>query len=165
MRINSRKNCCIVGILPNILLSEKIMKESYSEKDTDELMELATSMWETDYESKKIKRKSNVLSKKIPVIALYRMVRQERRINESKRGFDKPFVNSSFTGVLGLSEGWNISVEDRKYLEKDLVLFASDKKTILILPENRAWWESTWFNAISFLVGIVGLLVGLISGT
>ncbi len=141
------------------------MKESYSEKDTAELMELAISMWETDYKSKIIKRKPNVLSRKIPVNALYRMVCQERRINKSKRPFDHPFVQSSFKGVLGLSEGWNISVEDRKYLEKDLVLFASNKKTILILPENRAWWETTWFNAISFLVGIIGLLVGLISVT
>ena len=141
------------------------MKESYSEKDTDELMDLATSMWETDYESKRIKRKPNVLPKKIPVIALYRMVRRERAINESKRPFDHPFVESDFKGVLGLSEGWNISVEDRKYLEKDLVLFASDKKTILVLPENRGWWESTWFNLLSISVGIIGLLVGLISVT
>jgi hypothetical protein len=141
------------------------MKETYSEKDTDELMDLTVSMWETDYESKRIKRKANVVPKKVPVIALYRMVRRERANDESKRPYDHPFVQSNFKGVLGLSEGWHISVEDRKYLEKDLVLFADDKKNILILPEDRAWWESTWFNLLSITVGIVGLTVGLISVT
>ena len=141
------------------------MKESYSKKDTDELMELTTSMWATDYELKRIKRKPNVLPKKVPVIALYRMVRNERANDESKRPFDHPFVPSNFKGVLGLNDGWHISVEDRKYLEKDLVLFADDKKTILILPENRKWWESTWFNLLSISVGIIGLVVGLFSAT
>ena len=146
-------------------LCEYPMKESYSDKDTDELMDLTKSIWETDYESKRIRRKLNVLPKKVPIIALYRMVRRERANDESRRPYDHPFRTSKFKGVLGLNGGWHISVEDRKYLEKDLVLFADDQETILILPENREWWESTWFNLLSISVGLIGLVVGLISVT
>lgn len=133
------------------------MKETYSINDKEDLTAIAKSMWETDYENKKIKRKPNVISKKIPVISLYRMVREERHLDESKRPFNFPFVSSEFKGVLGLSEGWHISAEDRKYLEKDLVLFDSDKKTILILPEKRSWWDSSWFNILAIVFGTVGV--------
>ena len=99
----------------------------------------------------------------MPVKAIYRMVKEDRRINESSRSFDIPFAPSNFTGVLGLAEGWHISVKDRKYQEKDMVLFAEDKKTILVLPENKRWWETTWFNLLSITVGIAGLIIGLVS--
>ncbi len=141
------------------------MKQSYSKKDLLELTELAKTLWEIDYATKTIKRKSNVLHKTVPVKAIYRMVKQDRFENKKSRCFDFPFTSSNFTGVLGLAEGWNISVKDRKYLEKDIVLFADDKKTILILPENRDWWESTWFNILSILIGILGVIFGLVSIT
>lgn len=137
------------------------MKQAYSEKDIIELVELAKTLWNIDYESKQIKRKPNVIGKTVPVKAIYRMVKKDRAENEKSRCFDFPFTNSNFTGVLGLAEGWNISVHDRKYLEKDMVLFADDKKTILILPENRDWWESTWFNLLSIFIGVIGLAVGI----
>ena len=139
------------------------MKQSYSDKDMLELVELAKTLWEIDYASKCIRRKPNVVGKTVPVKAIYRMIKTDRRENEESRKFDFPFTDSNFTGVLGLAEGWNISVADRKYLEKDMVLFADDKKTILILPENRRWWESTWFNLLSISLGIVGVVVGIVS--
>jgi len=139
------------------------MKQSYSEKDKLELTALANTLWDIDYESKTIKRKPNVVNKSVPVIAIYRMVRKDRAENEVSRRFDSPFTGSNFKGVLGLSEGWNISVDDRKYLEKDMVLFSDDKETILVLPENRGWWESSWFNFLSLLIGVVGLIIGVIS--
>jgi len=117
------------------------MKQTYSDEDLSELTELAKTLWKIEYSTKTIKRKPNVINKTVPVMAIYRMVREDRRMNEESRPYDFPFIGSNFTGVLGLAEGWNISVKDRKYLEKDIVLFADDKKTILILPENRDWWE------------------------
>jgi len=138
------------------------MKQSYSESDKIELTELAKTLWDIDYESKTIKRKVNVVNKSVPVIAIYRMVRKDRAENEASRRFNHPFTNSNFKGVLGLAEGWNISVKDRKYLEKDMVLFADDKETILVLPENRTWWESTWFNLLSLSIGFIGLIIGVI---
>jgi len=141
------------------------MRESYSKQDKEELVELAMSMWETDYENKKIRRKKNVLPTKVPVIALYFMVLRERRIDISKRNYSHPFVTSNFPKVLGLSEGWNISHKDRKYLEKDVILFAEDKKTILIQPDSRKWWESTWFNLLSLGVGLAGLVLAVFGFT
>ena len=140
------------------LLYEITMKESYSNKDLEELTELAKTLWEIDYLNKKIKRKPNVIGKTVPVKAIYRMVKQDMDLV-----LDFPFTQSSFTGVLGLAEGWNISVKDRKYLEKDTVLFADDKKTIIVLPENKKWWETTWFNLLSISLGIGGFLFGLVA--
>ena len=140
------------------LLYEITMKESYSNKDLEELTELAKTLWEIDYPSKTIKRKPNVIGKTVPVKAIYRMVKQDMDLV-----LDFPFTQSSFTGVLGLAEGWNISVKDRKYLEKDTVLFADDKKTIIVLPENKKWWETTWFNLLSISLGIGGFLFGLVA--
>lgn len=136
------------------------MRRSYSEKDLLELDEIAKTIWDIDYSAKRIKRKPNASSKTVPVKSLYRMVKKDRRENESSRCFDFPFTNSNFAGVLGLAENWHISVEDRQYLERDMVLFADDQKTILILPEDRKWWDSTWFTLFSISIGIAGLLVG-----
>jgi len=127
-----------------------------------ELTELAKTLWEIDYAQKIIRRKQNVINKTIPIKAIYRMVKEDRRKNEKSRPFDFPFTSSNFTGVLGLAEGWNISVKDRKYLEKDMVLFAEDSKTILILPENKSWWETTWFSLLSLSLGIAGVIVGIL---
>ena len=130
--------------------------------DTDEILELTDSLWDIDYSSKKIKRKPNVVSTKIPIISLYRLARRQRANDESKRKYDHPFTTSGFKGVLGLSEGWHISPKDRKYLEKDLVLFAEDQKTPLIVPENKRWWETSWFNVLSITLGIIGSIFGVI---
>ena len=71
--------------------------------------------------------------------------------------------NRNFARVLGLSEGWEIQVDDRRFIEKDMVLFASDGRTILLLPEPpRRWWETTWFNFTSLLLGILGLAFGFL---
>ncbi len=139
------------------------MKQSYSETDLLELVDLASTLWEIDYASKLIKRKRNVVDKLVPVKAIYRMVKKDMAKNEESQNYRFPFTDSNFTGVLGLAEGWSISVADRKYLEKDMVLFADDKKTILILPENRKWWESTWFHLLSISIGVIGVIVGTIS--
>jgi hypothetical protein len=76
--------------------------------------------------------------------------------------FHFPFSNNSFSQVLGMNEDWDISVEDRKFIEKDMVLFASDHRTILISTEIPVrWWETTWFNVASLLLGVLGLLFGI----
>lgn len=139
------------------------MKQSYSDRDLEELTELAKTLWEIDYPNKKIKRKPNVIGKKVPIRAIYRMVRKDRLENESSRRYHFPFTKSNFTGVLGLAKDWNISVNDRKYLEKDMVLFAEDQKTIIVLPENKRWWETSWFHLLSIAVGFTGSIIGFVS--
>lgn len=54
------------------------MKQAYSEKDILELVELAKTLWDIDYESKQIKRKPNVVGKTVPVKAIYRMVKKRQ---------------------------------------------------------------------------------------
>ena len=91
------------------------------------------------------------------------MVRIDRLENESSILYHFPFTKSNFKGVLGLAEGWKISVNDRKYLEKDIVLFADDQETIIVLPENKRWWETSWFQLLSIAVGFTGSVIGFVS--
>ena len=141
-----------------------MLTEGYSNSDLEHLTTKARTLWEYDLNStpKKIKRRANVISYSVPLRAIYRMVVEDWTKAEFNC-YHFPFSNSSFSRVLGLSEGWDIPVEDRKHIEKDMVLFASDGRTILILPEqNRRWWETTWFNVTSFALGVLGLLFGFI---
>lgn len=141
-----------------------MLTQSYSDIDLEHLTTKARTIWEYDLKStpQEIKRRANVIPDHVPLQAIYRMVVQDWAKAEFQR-YHFPFSNNSFARVLGLGEGWNIPVEDRKYIEKDMVLFASDGRTILILPEqDRRWWETTWFNITSLAVGVVGLLFGFI---
>ena len=151
---------------PVITYHIKMLNKSYSNQDLAELTELARTLWEFDVAKKKIKRRPNVIRKKVPVQAIYRMTKEAWLKDSNIRGSSSfPFVESNFTRVLGLAEGWNISIEDRKYLENDMVLFANDGKSVLISPVSKRWWETTWFNLTSIIIGIAGLIVGIISVT
>ena len=136
-----------------------MLNKSYSNQDLIELTDLARTLWELDVATKLIKRRPNVINKKVPIKAIYRMTKEAWRNNLS--GYSFPFVESNFTNVLGLAEDWNIPIKDRKYLENDMVLFASDQKSVLISPITKNWWETTWFNLISILIGIAGLIIGI----
>ena len=139
-----------------------MLTQSYSNTDLEQLTTKARSLWEYDFTStpKKIKRRANVIADDVPLQAIYRMVVEDWAKTEFNR-YDFPFSSNSFARVLGLGEGWDIPVEDRKFIEKDMVLFASDGRTILILPEKeRRWWETTWFNLTSWFFGAVGLIFG-----
>lgn len=141
-----------------------MLTSGYSESDLEQLTAKARTLWEYDLNSKpkRIKRRTNVISDHIPLQAIYRMVAQDWAKSEFNR-YSFPFSTSSFARVLGLGEGWDIQVADREFIEKDMVLFAADGRTILILPEqDRRWWETTWFNVVSLALGILGLLFGLI---
>ena len=141
-----------------------MLTQGYSNSDLEHLTTKARTLWEYDLNStpKKIKRRANVIADHVPLQAIYRMVVEDWAKSEFNC-YHFPFSNSSFARVLGLGEGWEIPVEDRKYIEKDMVLFASDGRTILILPEqNRRWWETTWFNVTSLALGVLGLLFGFI---
>lgn len=143
-----------------------MLNKSYSNQDLEELTDIARTLWEFDIAKKFIKRRPNVIHKKVPVQAIYRMTKEAWLKDTKLRGGARfPFVESNFSRVLGLAEGWNISVEDRKYLENDMVLFSNDGKSVLISPVNKKWWESTWFNLSSISIGIAGLIVGVISVT
>ena len=74
------------------------MKQTYSDEDLSELTELAKTLWKIEYSTKTIKRKPNVINKTVPVMAIYRMVREDRRMNEESRPYDFPFIGSNFTG-------------------------------------------------------------------
>jgi hypothetical protein len=140
-----------------------MLAHGYSNIDLEHLTTKARTLWEYDLTStpKKIKRRANVITDNVPLQAIYRMVVEDWAKLEFNC-YKFPFSNNSFSRVLGLSEGWDIPIADRKYIEKDMVLFASDERTILILPEqDRRWWETTWFNATSLVLGMLGLLFGL----
>ena len=137
-----------------------MLRKSYSNKDLLELTELAHSLWAVDTSTKTIRKRTNTISKKIPIQALYRMTKELWCRGENYQKFEFPFVNSNFSRVLGLAEGWSISVHDRKQLENDMILFANDRKTVLIAPVEKKWWETTWFNFLSVFVGVAGLIVG-----
>jgi hypothetical protein len=146
-----------------ILLGALMLNEGYSANDLESLTDKAQTMWEYDFEStpKRIKRRSNVVGDKLPLRAIYRMVVNDWTKSEYNC-FQFPFSNNSFSQVLGMNEDWDISVEDRKFIEKDMVLFASDHRTILISTEIPVrWWETTWFNVASLLLGVLGLLFGV----
>jgi len=140
-----------------------MLNESYSTADLESLTEKALTMWEYDFESmpKRIKRRSNVVGDKLPLRAIYRMAVNDWAKSEYNC-FHFPFSNNGFSQVLGMSDGWDISVDDRKFIEKDMVLFASDHRTILISTESPVrWWETTWFNAASLFIGVLGLTFGI----
>lgn len=141
-----------------------MLTQGYSNSDLEYLTTKARTLWEYDLNltPKKIKRRANVIADHVPLQAIYRMV-VEDWVKPEFNCYHFPFSSSSFSRVLGMGEGWDIPVEDRKYIEKDMVLFASDGYTILILPEqNHRWWETTWFNVTSLALGTLGLLFGLI---
>ena len=139
-----------------------MLKQSYSEKDLEELTETAKTMWEIDLNSKRIKRKKNVIDKKVPLQAIYRMTKEEWATNANAQKFRFPFINSNFHRILGFIEGWSISVEDRNFIEKDMYLFSDNGYTILIDVNIKRFWETTWFNILSISVGVVGLIFGII---
>lgn len=141
-----------------------MLTQGYSSNDLEHLTNKARTLWEFDFHStpKKIKRRANVVTDRVPLLAIYRMVVEDWAKAEFNC-YSFPFSNSSFSRVYGLSENWDIPIDDRKYIEKDMVLFGSDGRTILILPESkRRWWETTWFNLTSLALGLVGLLFGFI---
>ena len=143
-----------------------MLNKSYSNQDLAELTDTARTLWEFDVAKKLIKHRPNVIRKKVPVQAIYRMTKEAWLKDRSLMGSSSfPFVESNFSRVLGLAEGWNISVEDRKYLENDMVLFANDGKSVLISPVSKRWWETTWFNLTSIGIGFAGLIIGIISVT
>lgn len=139
-----------------------MLHQSYSEHDLKRLTLEARKSWGYDLDAspKTINRINGSSREKVPIQAIYRMVAEDWSKDQFNR-FHFPFANSNFARVLGLAEGWDIPVQDRKFLEKDFVLFASDGRTILVLPEKeRRWWESTWFNVTSIGIGLLGLLSG-----
>jgi hypothetical protein len=112
-----------------------MLTQGYSDADLEQLTSKARTLWEYDFHSspKKIKRRANVVSAQVPLQAIYRMVVEDW----SKAEFNCyhfPFSISSFARVFGLGERWDIPIDDRRYVEKDMVLFPSDGRTILILP-------------------------------
>ncbi len=140
-----------------------MLSADYTEEDLKRLTEEARTLWEYDFIStpKRIQRRKNVVSKKVPLRAIYRMAVDDWASSKF-HCYKFPFSNGGYTYIIGLAEGWEITAEDRKFIEKDMVLVASNRKTLLILPDlSRRWWESTWFNATSLLVGVLGLLFGL----
>ena len=140
-----------------------MLNEGYSATDLESLTDKALTMWEYDFEStpKRIKRRSNVVDDKLPLRAIYRMAVNDWTKSEYNC-FHFPFSNNSFSQVLGMNDGWDISVEDRKFIENDMVLFASDHRTILISTQSPGrWWETTWFNVASLFLGVFGLIFGI----
>ncbi len=137
-----------------------MLTEKYSNNDLVELTTLARTLWEYDTHTspKRIKRRQNVLPKNVPLQAICRMVKEDCLRNDELNKLIFPFVESNFHRVLGLSEGWVIGPEDRKFIEKDMVLFDSNGYDILILPVVSRWWESSWFNFLSISLGLVGLV-------
>ncbi|AXS80950.1 hypothetical protein [Dechloromonas sp. HYN0024] len=141
-----------------------MLNQSYSNTDLENLTAKARTLWEYDFNStpKKIKHRANAVADSVPLRAIYRMVVEDWTKAEFNC-YHIPFSDGSFSLVLGLREGWDIPVEDRRFIENDMVLFAPDGRTILILPEmDRRWWETTWFNLTSWTFGALGLLFGLI---
>lgn len=135
-----------------------MFKKGYSNHDLLVLTEKARTLWEYDFSTtpKKIKRRRNVVKDSVPLQAIYRMVVEDWASGEFIR-LEFPFVTSNFAKVLGMSEKWDIPFEDRKFIEKDFVLFASDGKTILIAPNAaKRWWETARFNIIQLFFAIVG---------
>ena len=142
-----------------------MLHAKYSDTDLQSLTDKARTLWEYDFGSspKKIKRRQNVIEDKVPLRTIYRMVVHDWHESD-KNCYHFPFSSNSFSGVLGMNEGWDIPVVDRKYIERDMVLFASDHRTILISTEDpKRWWESTWFNILSLFIGVLGLLSGVLS--
>ena len=142
-----------------------MLNSSYSNQDLEELTETARTLWEIDVASRTIRRRPNTITKTVPVQAIYRMTKEAWAYNKEFQKLRFPFVESNFTRVLGLAKGWNISVSDRKHLENDMVLFSDDGRSVLISPNNRRWWETTWFSIASISIGIAGLIVGIIGVT
>ena len=141
-----------------------MFKQSYSEKDLIELTNTARTIWEIDLQNKIIKRKLNVIDKKLPLQAIYRMVVDDWASNKNnEQNFEPPFVSSSFRKIIGFKKGWHISVEDRKFIEKDMYLFADDSRTILIDINIKRFWETSEFHIFSIFVGISGLIIGLLA--
>lgn len=141
-----------------------MLSKGYTEEDLKRLTNEARTLWEYDFVStpKRIRRRQNVIGKKIPLRAIYRMAVDDWASSKF-HCYHFPFSNGNYTYILGMAEGWEIAAEDREYIEKDMVLVASNRRTFLILPElARRWWESTWFNAASLLIGVLGLLFGLL---
>lgn len=139
-----------------------MLNQTYSNKDLEELTGLARTLWEINVSQKVIQRRPNVIKKNVPVQALYRMVKEAWNSNKNNEAASPfPFIPSEFSRVIGFSDGWSISVNDRKYLDGDMILFASDGHTILISPTNQKWWESGWFNGLSLIIGASGLIAAI----
>jgi len=138
--------------------------QSYCNSDLEQLTDKARTLWEYDFDStpKRIKRRTNVIKETIPLQAIYRMVKEDW-LNTDFSRYNFPFQSSNFSSVLGLSNDWHISVNDRKFIEKDMILFASNGREILILPEKKLrWWETTWFNITSWTFGALGLILTIL---
>lgn len=143
-----------------------MLQQSYTTGDLEYLTTKARTLWEYDFTStpKTIKRRANLNTDHIPLRAIYRMVIEDWSKPEFNC-YHFPFITGNFSLVLGLAEGWNITFEDRKYIEKDMVLFAADGRNILLSPKQAGrWWEATWFNLVSLALGAFGLIAGFIKG-
>ena len=91
--------------------------QSYSEADLESLKDKARTLWEYDFESepKRILRKPNVINDKVPMRALYRMVVEDWHAKHSN--FKFPFASGNYRDILGLNDGWDIPIQDRKFIE------------------------------------------------
>lgn len=139
-----------------------MLKKRYSKKDINELSDQARQDWELDFQAKKIKRKKRASIQKYPIRAIYYMTKKVFSDNENKaQCFPFPFVESRFFDILGLNKGWTISLVDRRYLEKDMVLFADDGKSTLVVPDERPWWDSKWINVLSHVIAFAGVLASV----
>jgi len=138
--------------------------QSYSEADIEDLTKKARTLWEYDFQSepKRILRKPNVVTDTVPLRAIYRMAVEDWKDKHNNYYF--PFANGNYKNIIGLRKGWDIPLNDRKFIEKDMMLMAADKTNVLILPEKpREWWETTWFNILSIFMGVTGIAVSIFS--
>lgn len=139
--------------------------KSYTENDLKRLTIKARELWEYDLKSApmRIRRKKSFDHSKIPLRAIYRMVKEDWASEKYNR-YPFPFSNGNYRNILSIDDKWEITEQDREHIETDMVLVAPDGDKFLIIPDKkRRWWETTWFNLFSIAIGIVGLVVGLVS--
>lgn len=133
-----------------------------TDEDLQTLTLQAHEDWQVNLNERTITRKVSS-SRKTRIQALYRMIKEVWARSSDAQKFSFPFSQNSFRGVIGLNKDWQIPLSDRKFLEDDMILFASDERTILVFPiHNKKWWETHWFNGISLFIGILGIVLGTI---
>jgi len=140
------------------------MKTGYTEQDMAKLQKDAERLWEIDLTKKAIRRRPDADKTRLPLQAIYRMVKHSWRANRNKEAaFPFPFLSNPLPGLLALDEHWDIELKDRKYIDNDMILIAGDGRTILISNEKTRIWETPWFQFSSYAFGLLGLFIGILS--
>ncbi|MDM9631607.1 hypothetical protein [Robiginitalea aurantiaca] len=142
-----------------------------SNKDLEELTDKFSETWEIDPKVREIRRiPSKADDSQYPVQVVLRYAKQNQRRNLGRYPFPFATGNNIARGLYILDNGWNIPIEDRKYLTNG-PLYAEDRSTVIVSEEDQPtvnaherdihWYERAWVKILMVILTFLGAAVAI----